>query len=88
METRFEDRFNRSVRRIRNRDLLRRIRRAIENVESADRVTEIRSIKRMSARVSFYHIRVGDHRIGLRLERNVAVFIKFGHRNDFYRDFP
>ena len=88
METRFESSFNRDLRRTRNSDLRRRVLQAIENVESASRISEVPGIRRIRARGNFYRIRVGDYRIGLEVEGNLAILERFAHRSEIYQDWP
>ena len=33
-------------------------------------------------------IRIGDYRLGIALERDVAILVRFLHRRDVYRFFP
>ena len=35
-----------------------------------------------------YRIRIGDYRLGIALEGDVVVLVRFRHRSDFYRGFP
>ncbi|NPA92437.1 MAG: type II toxin-antitoxin system RelE/ParE family toxin, partial [Chloroflexi bacterium] len=37
---------------------------------------------------SFYRIRLGDYRLGLEIEGDTVVFVRFLHRRDIYRYFP
>lgn len=36
----------------------------------------------------FYRIRVGDYRIGFRLDGETVIFMRVVHRKDIYRFFP
>ena len=88
MEVRFDANFDRDLKQIRDDDLRRRIERAIENAESASTVSEITGIRRLRARGSFYRIRIGDYRIGVEVEGDVVILVRFGHRSDVYESFP
>ena len=88
MEVRFDDKFNRDLRRIRDSALRRRVGHAIEGVEAAPTISEIPGIERTRARGRFYRIRVGDYRIGLEVEGDVVILVRFGHRSDVYKSFP
>ena len=35
-----------------------------------------------------YRIRIGDYRLGLEMDGDVAVLVRFRHRREFYRYFP
>ena len=88
MEVRFDTSFNRDLRRIRDADLRRRVERAIGNVEAASTISEIPGIERMTARGRFYRIQVGKYRIGVEVEGDVAILVRFGHRSEIYSNFP
>ena len=42
----------------------------------------------MSASGNFYRIRVGSYRIGVEVEDDVVILLRFGHRSEIYRRFP
>ncbi len=37
---------------------------------------------------SYYRIRFGDYRIGIKIEDDLVIFIRALHRKDIYRYFP
>ena len=81
--------FTRDIRRIRNQSLLNRIERKIAEMESADAITEVSSVKKLtSSNGNHYHVRIGDYRLGLTIENEVAILVRFGHRRDIYQRFP
>ncbi|MEM9215017.1 MAG: type II toxin-antitoxin system RelE/ParE family toxin [Cyanobacteria bacterium P01_F01_bin.150] len=41
----------------------------------------------MTAKGSFYRIRIGDYRIGIIVTGDVVSFIRVLHRKDMYRSF-
>ena len=88
MEVRFDTSFNRDLRRVRDSALRRRVERAIERVEAASTISEIPGIERMTARGRFYQIQVGKYRIGVEVEGDIVILVRFGHRSDVYRSFP
>jgi mRNA interferase RelE/StbE len=44
------------------------VKRAIQKVESASDLLEINSIKRLSGHPGYYRIRLGEYRLGLKIE--------------------
>jgi mRNA interferase RelE/StbE len=60
----------------------------IELVERAQHTQEIKTIKKLRASESHYRIRIGDYRIGLILEDDTFIFVRFLHRKDLYKYFP
>ncbi|HEY4506472.1 MAG TPA: type II toxin-antitoxin system RelE/ParE family toxin [Candidatus Paceibacterota bacterium] len=58
-------------------------------------VPNLRSINDLKLRMeklrgfdAYYRIRVGDYRIGLKVESNEVTFMRALHRKDIYRYFP
>ncbi len=64
------------MKKIKDQGLLDRIRLAIENVETAETMTEISNLKKMSGIGNFYRIRIGDFRMGIIVERDTVVFVR------------
>jgi mRNA interferase RelE/StbE len=71
-----------------NREMLGRIREKIKEVEGADGLKDLPSVKKLSGGEDFYRIRVGDYRIGIALEEGTVVFVRCLHRREIYRYFP
>ena len=88
MKTIFRRSFERDLTKIRDRNLLERIRQSIEAVESADDLSEVRSVRRMKGAANCYRIRIGDYRIGLEVGASTAEFVRVLHRRYVYRFFP
>lgn len=88
MKVQFEESFSRDLRRIEDRDVLRRIRQAIETVEHASNLLEIPHLTRLRSQGRHYRIRVGDYRLGLTVEEDQIVFVRALHRREIYRYFP
>ena len=88
MEIRYHARFDRDTRRIRSRDLSSRLERTIAELKAASNITEVSGVQLMTGWENHYCIRIGDYRLGIALEGDVVVLVRFGHRSDFYRGFP
>lgn len=96
MRTEFRRSFERDLRRVKkDREILDRIRAAIEEVEAADDLRELPNIKKLrGGSGDYYRLRVGDYRLGLEVELGgienevVVVFVRCLHRRDIYRYFP
>ena len=80
--------FNRDLRRIRDRDLQRRIARKIQELEASDSISAVVGVRPMTGWECHYRIRIGDYRLGLEVVDDVAILLRFGHRREFYRYFP
>jgi len=89
VKTAFRKSFQRDLKSLKkNREMLGRIRKKIEDVEKADALEDLPGIKKLSGGDDFYRIRVGDYRIGLGVDDGLVVFVRCLHRRDIYRYFP
>lgn len=68
--------------------ILLRLRKVIERLELADSLLSIPNIKRMKGGNAYFRIRVGDYRLGLKLDEQQVIVIRFLHRKEIYRYFP
>lgn len=88
MKAIFRKSFTRDLERIKNYAILERVKRAVEHIEIAIDLHEIKGIKALSSAGSFYRIRVGNYRIGVTIKANEVEFLRCLHRRDIYRYFP
>ncbi len=88
MDVAFEASFARDLRRIRDRALQQRIRRAIDRVKAAKTPHDIPGLAKMENFPGYYRIRVGEYRIGIEIVGSIAIFVRVLHRRDIYRYFP
>ena len=51
-------------------------------------IDKVKNLKQLKGKKPFYRVRVGDYRIGFRLDNNILVFMRVLHRKDIYRYFP
>ena len=80
--------FTRDIRRIQNQSLLNRIDRKIAEMEAASDITEVSGVEKLtSSSGNDYRIRIGNYRLGVTIENEVAILVRFGHRSDIYRRF-
>jgi len=84
----FKSSFVKDLKKIKEKQLQGQIRELIEKVESSANITELGNTKKLSGSDVYYRIRLGDYRIGLKIENNTVYFIRFLHRKDIYRYFP
>ena len=77
-----------SIKKIKNADLLFNLRNTIENLEQAKSITTITGIKKLTSYSNCFRIKIEDYRIGLVIENNTATLVQFQHRKDIYKKFP
>lgn len=88
MNVEFKNSFAKDIGKIKNKILLLKIKSAIEEVEEAPNIQTISNLKKLKGEGHYFRIRIGDYRIGLKLEKDTFVFIRFLHRRKIYRYFP
>jgi len=89
MKFKVEKSFDRDVAKIKDKNLLQKLRSFIFKVENTNNIREIPHVKKNEGYESFYRIKIGDHRLGMELTSdNEIIFIRFLHRKDIYRYFP
>ncbi len=88
MNIRYESSFEKDLRKIRDKDLLQKIKDAINEVKKAKNTKDINSLKKLKGYETFYRIKLGDYRIGIEIIRDEMIFTRFLHRKEVYRFFP
>ncbi len=88
MNLEFKGSFVKDLKKIKKKQLQGQIRELIEKVEASANITELESMKKLSGSDVYYRIRLGDYRVGLKIENNTVYFVRFLHRKDIYRYFP
>ena len=89
MKTEFTKSFARDLRTRRNDGkFLDSVKEIIEKIESAETAIDIRNLKKLKGDSSYYRIRFGNYRLGVRIQGDLVVFIRALHRKDIYRYFP
>ena len=77
-----------SIKKIKNSDLILNLQNTTDNIEKAESITEILNLKKLTGFINYYRIKVENHRIGLIINNNVATLVQFQHRKDIYKKFP
>jgi mRNA interferase RelE/StbE len=89
VKTAFRRSFERDLKKLKkDHQMLRRIRAAIEEVESASDLDQLSSLKKLRGGEEYYRLRVGEYRIGIAMDGDTVVFVRCLHRRDIYRYFP
>ncbi len=81
------EKFWKSVRKLKNPKVAENILDTIENIEAAQTWQDIKELKRLKGVIA-YRIRIGDYRIGVLIENDTVEFISVAHRKEFYNTFP
>lgn len=84
----FKQSLLKDLKKVQDKGLLQRIQATIEEIESAESVNELRQFRKLEGTDFYYRIRIGDYRLGLRLDRDTVTLVRFLHRKEIYRYFP
>lgn len=88
MKVVFKKSFLKDLKKLKSRSLQNLVHKCIVQVESAETISKIKNIKKLSGFEFHYRIRVGDYRIGIKQESDVLFFVVLDHRKDIYKNFP
>jgi len=88
MKIEFKKSFLKELQKLRNKGLKNSIAECIVQVESANSSSQIRNLKKLAGFDDCYRIRIGDYRIGVKIEADIVYFVVFEHRKDIYKKFP
>ena len=88
MEVEFRTSFTRDLRRIRSAQLRQRVLRKVEELEAASTIEEVSGSRRLTADGQHYRVRIGDYRLGVTMESDVAVLVRFLHRREILPGLP
>ncbi len=90
MKTEFKDSFLKDIRSIKDKKLLLHLEQFIVAVESVDNLSQISNLKKLKGQKNkvYYRSRIGDYRVGLIIQQDIVVFVRFLNRKEIYRYFP
>ncbi|MFN3909202.1 MAG: type II toxin-antitoxin system RelE family toxin [Flavobacterium sp.] len=84
----FEKSFSKSLDKINNKLILKKIEEAIVNCENSNKLSEIKYLKKLKGHKTYYRIKLNDYRVGVEIINNEINFIIACHRKDIYKLFP
>jgi len=88
LKVEFKESFLKDLKAVKDKSLLTKVKAAIEAAEQADTLDQIANLKKMRGSREYFRVRIGDFRIGIRLEDDTLIFIRCLNRKDIYRYFP
>ena len=88
MKVEFRESFAKDLKGVKEKGLLGRAREVIEAVEKADSLVELPNLKKLKGGGNYFRLRVGDYRVGVALDGDTVVFVRFLNRRDIYKHFP
>ena len=85
MKAEFRDSFAKDLKSIKDKNLLNRVKEVVENVEKVASLDEIHNPKKLKGGGNYFRLRIGDYRMGVALENDTIIFVRFLNRKDIYR---
>ena len=88
MELEFRDTFLKDLKRIKDAAIRKKVAAIISDAKNVVSLLELKNVKKLEGNVDYYRIRIGDYRIGVKLQEKTLVFMRCLNRKDIYRYFP
>ena len=88
MIVRIDKSFQKDLAALHDKGLNKKVATCIEAVMDAKQLSEIKNLKKLTGFEFYYRIRIGNYRIGLKVQENEIIFIRILHRKEIYRFFP
>jgi len=88
MKIKFESKFEKDLRNIKDKKLLSKIKEVILECKAVQTLNEVTNIKKMQGYQTFYRLKIGDYRVGIEIINDELIFVRFLHRKDIYKFFP
>ncbi len=88
MKIRFEASFEKDLKKVKDKKLLKRVKEIIDEIKRAKHLSDIRNVNKLKGYKTFYRIRIGDYRVGLDVVEDKIIFTRILHRKDIYKYFP
>lgn len=89
MKIEYDKSFEKSLDKIKDRNILLRIGNAILKAEKATLIENIPNSKKLTGYSKYYRIKIGDYRLGYeKINKETIRLIIIEHRKDIYKKFP
>jgi mRNA interferase RelE/StbE len=67
------------------KDLIKSV---LTNCESARTISEINNCSPLISKGKYFKLKFSNYRFGIYIDKGTIEFLKFGTRENFYKDFP
>jgi mRNA interferase RelE/StbE len=85
----FDRSFDKSLNKIQDPIILKRLRRIIIQLENSTSLLQVPNITKLTGYSDYYRIRIGDYRIGIEVINKTTIrFIIIANRKNIYKNFP
>ena len=83
----FRQSFVKDLKKIRMIALRQQLQAVLEQIEQSNSLHDIPNVKHLTNEGPYYRIRIGDYRLGLVVDGEDVIVVRFLHRRDIYRYF-
>jgi mRNA interferase RelE/StbE len=80
--------FEKDIAKVKNQELAIKVLAIINSLKTYQKLSDIPKLKKLNANDSYYRIRIGDYRIGLKVDNETLILLRFMGRKDIYKYFP
>ena len=80
--------FEKDVLKIDDNKIANSLTKVLDKLENCKSLSDISHLKKMAGKGNYFRIRVGSYRLGLKLENETIILLRFMSRKDIYKYFP
>jgi len=88
MIVRIDKSFEKDVKNINSLLINKKLTKVINEIQTADKISDITNLKKIRGTNDYYRIRIGDYRVGIIITKTEVQLIRLLHRKDIYKYFP
>jgi mRNA interferase RelE/StbE len=88
MKVIFLESFEKDLKRLKEKKTKKSLLNLIEQIKKCESMLKIKNLKKIKGSQKFYRVKMGDYRVGIKIEEETVTFIRFLHRKEIYRYFP
>ena len=89
MDILYGKKFSKDIDEIRNDPNTRkRLLEVIQKIKEIKSLSEMKGVRKIQGYSDYFRIKLGDYRLGIKLDQNKIELIRFLHRKEIYRRFP
>ena len=89
MKLLYAKRFSKDINSIQNdAEIKKNLLELIDKIKRIESLAELNSVRKMEGYSNYYRIKLGEYRLGVKLEKSELELIRFLHRKDIYRNSP
>lgn len=88
MKVKIDQTFRKDLSKLNDKRLEKKVAGIIESIINANKLNEVKNLKKLQGFDKYFRIRSGDYRIGLVFENEEWIFVRILHRKEIYRFFP